>query len=106
MKKEISIERSEEQRINILYHIQGFVSIRFGSLRIMFQLKISREFRKVDGDKLKEVEQFKTKRMYFNEFFKVLIDFNISYLVAIHFVLHSFFTYLMNTYYSMFKALL
>lgn len=66
MKKEISTERSGEQGINIPYHIRGFVSIYsqivldfvivFGSLRIVFQMKFSREFGKVSGNEVKKLQ--------------------------------------------------
>lgn len=62
MKKEISIERSEEQRMQRVlfkYLFKCFLfSHIFNSLRIVFQLKFSREFREVGGDKFKELKQF------------------------------------------------
>lgn len=45
--------------------VLDFLSV-FSSLGIVFQLKYSREFGKVGGYKFKELEQFKTKRTFFN----------------------------------------
>lgn len=76
MKKEINIERSEMQIIHYILPYPGFCFNIFSnevflifllvvsSLRIVFQPKFWREFREVGGFKVKELEQFKTKRMY------------------------------------------